>query len=56
MRQFQYDPITADLLPDDDFLDAEHYEGHAPMTSEAAKAAARVMTEDEPVTEEDLPW
>ena len=34
--QPQYDPITANRWPDDDFLDAEHYEGHAQMVSEPA--------------------
>ncbi len=54
-HQFQYDPITANRWPDDDWLDDEYYEGHAQLDSEPAKAAARVMNEDEPI-EEDLPW
>jgi len=53
MRQFQYDPACC---PDDDFLDDEYYEQHARLESEAAKAAAWSFQNDEPVTEEDLPW
>ena len=53
MCQPQHEPITANRWPDDDWQDAE-YERYEAMTSEPARAAARVMLEDEPI--EDLPF